>query len=252
MARGYSAEGVILKKTNLGEADRLLTIFTKYKGKIRALAKGVRKITSRRSPNLELLNHVKAQFAVGKTFDVVTEVTTITTHKKIKEHLFKVSLGFHIAEITDEFLPEDQVNKELFELLVSTLRRLNVEEDTEKIKKIVRTFEIKLLAITGYKPQFDHCVKCGGSLSKVGNFISPEAGGVLDKKCSIGGTFIRPISADSIKLLRFLQESTLAKIDRLIITHLLNNEIESRLKFYIEYLLEKELKSVKFIEQVNR
>ena len=90
MARGYSAEGVILKKTNLGEADRLLTIFTKYKGKIRALAKGVRKITSRRSPNLELLNHVKAQFAGGKTFDVVTEVTTITTHKKIKENLFKV------------------------------------------------------------------------------------------------------------------------------------------------------------------
>ena len=75
---------------------------------------------------------------------------------------------------------------------------------------------------------------------------------MLDKKCSIGGTFLRPISADSIKLLRFLQESTLAKIDKLIITHLLNNEIESRLKFYIEYLLEKELKSVKFIEQVNR
>jgi len=252
MARGYSAEGVILKKTNFGEADRLLTIFTKYKGKIRSLAKGVRKITSRRSPNLELLNHVKAQFAGGKTFDVVTEVTTITTHKKIKENLFKVSLGFHIAEITDEFLPEDQINRELFELLISTLARLNKEEDAERIKKIVRAFEIKLLAITGYKPQLGHCVKCGRALSVTGNFISPQAGGVLDKRCAVGEVFLRPVSADSIKLLRFLQGNTPAKIDRLTIPHSLNSELEAILKFYIEYLLEKELKSVKFIEQVNR
>src|SRR4030067_102563 len=161
MARGYSAEGVSLKKTNLGEADRLLTIFTKYKGKTNAIAKGVRKVTSRRSPNLELLNHVKAQFAAGKTFDVITEVSTITTHRKIKESLLKVSLGFYIAEITNEFLPESQANKELFELLVATLGRLNKEEDTERIKKIDRTFEIKLLAPTDYKPQLHQRAQCG-------------------------------------------------------------------------------------------
>ena len=250
MARGYSSEGVILKKINLGEADRLFTILTKYKGKINAIAKGVRKVASRRSPNLELLNHVKAQFAAGKTFDVITEVKALDTYKKIKEDLLKVSLGFHIAEITNEFLAEGQNNREVFELLIATLQRLNSEKNGEKIKKIVRAFEIKLLAIIGYKPQLERCVKCGSGLITTGNFFSPGAGGLLDRGCSMGTSSSRPISVNAVKILRFLQNGSWEKIDRLLVSPTDNLELEKLLKFYIEYLLEKELKSVRFVEQV--
>ena len=89
MSRSYTAEAIILKRTNFDEADKIITFLSKYKGKFTAIAKGVRKIASRRSPNLELFNKVKGHFASGRNLDVLTEVETVHTFKKIKESLEK-------------------------------------------------------------------------------------------------------------------------------------------------------------------
>jgi DNA repair protein RecO (recombination protein O) len=251
MARTYSAEGIIIKRVNVGEADRLVTILSKYQGKFTAIAKGVRKVASRRSPNLELFNYVKAHFATGKNLDVITEVESLATFKNIKENLFKLSFSFHLAEMVNEFLAEGQGGKEVFELLLGVLRDLQ-EEDPKKVKVILHAFDIKFFDLVGYKPQLHTCVKCGRNVGRDRNFLSAELGGIVDQNCYRGSFFAKPVSQDAIKLLRFLQSEDWPQIKRLSVDDSLNKEVELLLRFYIEYLIEKELKSTNFIDQIRK
>jgi len=252
MSRSYSVEALVINTRNIGEADKIITFLSKFRGKFDASAKGVRKIASRRGPNLDLLNHIKASFYSGKKLDVITEVQTIDSFKRAKEDLEKVGYSYHITELVKEFLEENQGGQEVFDLLLITLKELDKAQNLRKIGRLLRSFEIKLLYCVGYRPQLYHCPMCGEKIVEQGNFISPQAGGVVDSKC--GATIIskRPISTDSIKILRFLQKEPLEKIKILNITLGLNSELEANLRFYIEYILEKELKSVKFIDQVRR
>jgi len=251
MARTYGAEGIVLKRTNFGEADRLITFLTKYKGKLTAVAKGVRKIASRRAPHLELLNHVKIFLASGKNFDIVTEAETIATFKRTKENLNKVGFGFYLSEITNEFLAEGQGARLVFDLLLRALRLLEAEDNLEKIKTLTRAYELKFLEAVGFRPQLEACVKCGKNIATAENFFSPEAGGVVDKSCAASSLFVKKISPDALKTLRFLQREDWPKIERLSVYPRLNTELERDLRFYLEYLLEKEIKSANFLEEIR-
>jgi DNA repair protein RecO (recombination protein O) len=252
MVRGYSVEAVVINKRNFGEADRIITFLSKYKGKFDAIAKGVRKVASRRGPNLDLLSHVKVSFATGKNLDVVIEVQTLDSFRRVKENLSKIGYGFHVTEIVNEFLAEEQGKKETFDLLLHALRGINAEADLEVIKKILRAFEMKFLNAVGYRPRLRQCAKCGGKIAETGNFISPEVGGVVDNRCASASLLIKPISPEAIKLLRFMLEEKWEKTSKLMVSPGLNSELERQLRFYIEYLLEKELKSAKFIDQIRR
>ena len=252
MARTYNAEGVVLRRTNFGEADRLVTFLSKYKGKFTAIAKGIRKVASRRGPNLELLNHVKAHFAAGKNLDVVTEVVSVETFKKIKEDLPKLGSSFHLAEMANEFLADGQGGRGVFDLLLKTLKLLQEEEDPQREAIILQAFDVKFLDLMGYKPRLFSCAKCGQKIQGERYFLSAEFGGVVDQNCFKSFLFAKPISQNAIKLLRFLQTEDWPRIKKLSVENSLNKETDQLLRFYIEYLMEKELKSAKFIDQIKR
>jgi len=252
MARTYSAEGIVLRRTNFGEADRLITFLTRYKGKLTALAKGVRRIASRRAPHLELLNHVKIFLAVGKNFDIVTEAEAIATFKQTKENLNKVGFGFYLVEVTNEFLAEGQGARVVFELLLRALRLLETETNLEKIKTFLRAYELKFLEAVGFRPQLEVCVKCGHNVGRSNVFLSPEAGGIIDGSCAASSLFVKKISPDAAKTLRFLQREDWQNVERLSVYPRLNAELERSLRFYLEYLLEKEIKSAKFLEEIRK
>ena len=251
MARTYSIEAIILKKSNFGEADRLITFLPKYKGKFTSVAKGVRKIASRRGPNLELFNHVKAYLAAGKNLDVVTEVETIETFKNVKDDFGKVCYGFHLAEIVNEFLADNQGGTEIFNLLLDTLRLIDKSKDQRETKKLLCAFELKLLDHIGFRPQLDRCLICDVDVRNGNRLISPEFGGVVHTSCSVNTLFTKPISSNGLKVLKFFQREDWPKIERLVVPTNLNSELEQISLFYLEYLLEKELKSSKFIRQVK-
>ena len=251
MSRSYTAEAIILKKTNFDEADKLITFLSKYKGKFTAIAKGVRKIASRRSPNLELFNKVKGHFASGRNFDVLTEVETIHTFKKIKESLEKTGAAFVLLEVTNGFLEEGQGGRLVFDLLNSFLFQTEVAKDSSSLKKTLVAYEVKFLEKVGYKPELFTCVKCKGGLVSEKLVISPEFGGVLHSDCSENRLFTKPISGNILKVLTFFQIEEPQKIERLRITKELAEELEQASKFYLEYLLERELKSSLFLKQVG-
>src|SRR5215469_678141 len=122
--RNFKTEGVIIKRRNINDADRILTIMTRDYGKIQIKAAGVRKITSRRAAHIELLNHTIVHLYQGKTFIVLTEAKMLDDFSLIKQDFDKVGLAYHLCELVDGLCPENQENRNVFFLLQRTLTEL--------------------------------------------------------------------------------------------------------------------------------
>lgn len=148
--RNFKTEGIVIKRRNFGEADRILTLLTKRGGKIQIKALGVRKITSRRSPHIELLNHSLLTLYKGRNLPILTEAETLEEFSAIKDNLIKIGFAYHICELIDGLCPENQENHSIFILLQSTLRDLSEKDD---IVTIIHDFEITLLTNLGFYPQ---------------------------------------------------------------------------------------------------
>jgi len=147
---GYRTEGVILKRTNFGEADKFLTLFSKHFGKIRLLAKGIRKTKSRKGGNLELFNWVKIYVAKGRNLDIITEVELIKPFKSWRQDLSRVALAYHLVELVERLTAEEAKSRQVFELLIESLERLGEEKDLERLRT---DFEVHLLEELGFWPR---------------------------------------------------------------------------------------------------
>lgn len=146
MGRTYKTEGIILKRINYGEADRILTIYTKHYGKIRVLAKGVRRITSRRGGNVELFNHVALFLHQGKNLDLLNEAQVIDAFKVWRRDLKKVAVAYYFVELVDKLTPEGQANQAVFQLLKNYLGKIG----TAILPRLTRSFEEALLEELGF------------------------------------------------------------------------------------------------------
>lgn len=140
--KSYKAEGIIIKRKNFGEADRILTIFTKKYGKIKILAKGVRRINSRRGGNIELFNQVNLGIHMGRTFDILTEAEVINTFQNVRKNLDLVGLAFHVSEVVDGLCPEHQAHPKVYDLMLGILNELD--------HGLIQKFEQDLLQELGY------------------------------------------------------------------------------------------------------
>ena len=146
MARSYRTEGVILKRINIGEADRILTIFTKHYGKIRVIAKGVRKLTSRKGGNVELFNQIILFVHRGRNLDILSEVEILNSFKAWRKNLVKVGTAYYFCELIDKLTADGQANQAVYKLLVDSLGQI----DEEGLSKLVRGFEEQLLDELGF------------------------------------------------------------------------------------------------------
>ena len=248
--RTFSSEGIILKRVDFGEADRLITIFTKNRGKITSLAKGIRRIESRRSGNVELLNKAKLSFAESRSLPILTEAESLETYSNLKKDLMKVSMAYYLVELVDQFFHDQQENYKTYELLSESLKSIDRVE-ANKAENVVRAFELKLLPLVGYRPSLNTCVKCRNKIEPDGNFLSPEDGGILDKSCANGSPLVKPITSDEIKILRFATDKPIASVVKVNVPDKLAERLKEQMNFYLEYVLEKQLNSVKFSEKIK-
>jgi len=148
----YKTEGVVLKRINFGEADRILTIYTKHHGKVVLLAKGIRKMSSRKRGNLEIFNQVIFFAVKGKGMDVITEVETKNSFSSWRKDLKKVIAAYEICEMTDKLSPENSEQEEIYESLVSYLEKLK-EVSRNNLEIWVDSFGKFLLQTLGYWPK---------------------------------------------------------------------------------------------------
>ena len=153
----YRDQGVVLRTIKLGEADRIVTLFTRGHGKVRGVAKGVRKTASRFGARLEPTSHVACQCYRGRELDIVTQVETIDAHRRLREHYGCLTHAVSMLEAVDQVALEREPNPALYRMLVRALRTL-----ADQRSPVVSTaFFWKLLALEGFQPLVDTCARCG-------------------------------------------------------------------------------------------
>ena len=211
---GFKTEGIILKRKNFGEADRILTVFSVNRGKISVLAKGVRRITSRRAGNVELLNRVAMYLHPGKNFLILTEAIALDTFPKLKEDLTLSTYAYHILELIDKLTAENQENRILYAHLVQVLQRLS--KNPRQI--LVRAFEAKILSNLGFT-----------TFQRGGVNVSHLEGGIAWH-------------------LKELEIKSWDEIERMKINQKQALELEQTLRYTIERVIEGKLKSRKFLK----
>lgn len=143
--KSFTDEAVVLKKQDFGEADRILTLLTKNHGKVKVLAKGVRRPSSRKGGNLDILNHVQIFVVRGRSLDLVTQAEALRSFSQIKKEVKFISKALYLCELVDSLCAEEQVLPFVFDLLVATLSEFQVGS-TAKLWE----FEFQLLHHLGF------------------------------------------------------------------------------------------------------
>lgn len=246
--RVYRTEAVIIRRSDFGEADRLLTLITPA-GKRRVIAKGARKTTSRLAGHIELFTHTMLLLAVGRTLDIVTQSTILHSFDGMRADLERISAAYYAAELIDRLLEEEDENRPAFDLLVSTLAAL---DSTRNIDLVLRFYELRLLGFLGYRPQLFHCANCQEALTEDTRQFSTAAGGALCPRCAPLERTALPMSLNTFKLLRFLQSQPLEATERMTISPATRIEAEHLLRAYLRRMLERDLKSVAFLDEVGQ
>lgn len=246
----FRVEAVVLRHSDWGEADRLLTLYTREHGKIRAIAKGARKIRSRKAGHLEPFTRVTLQLARGKDLFIVTQADTLEAYLSIGADLTKTGYASYMVELLDRFTYEDESeNFPIYVLLTEVLTRIATQDDPWIA---LRYFEVRLLDFVGFRPHLFECAKCGKVIEAENQYFSASAGGVLCPDCGEGLPGAWPISMETLKHLRHFQRSTYAEAQRAHPPLEVRNEIKSIMQNYLTFLLERGLNSPAFIKQIRR
>lgn len=246
--RSITSEAIVLRHSDWGEADRLLSLYTRRKGKLRALAKGVRKIRSRKAGHLEPFNRVALLLARGRDFYIVTQAETVDSYMSLHEDLKRLGYASYIVELLDRFTYEEDENQSLYQLLADTLARLDTETD---LIAAVHYFEIRLLDQLGYRPQLFRCLQCNSEIKPVDQYISFSQGGVLCPNCGPQVPEASPIAMDTLRYLRHFQRSAYPEAARAHMSTELNHQFEHLMHQYFTYLLERNLNTPAFLRQIK-
>lgn len=227
---------MVLRTVKLGEADRIVTIFTQVHGKIRGVAKGIRKPTSRFGARLEPTTHVALQCYPGRELDVVTQVETIDSNRALREHYGSLTHAVSMLEAVDQASPERERNTPMYRMLVGALRALG-----ERPSPLVApAFFWKLLSLEGFHPHLDSCVRCGDENGSWTTFDQSEGGLICDDCRRFGGVRVR---AGTVTCLRAMLGGDLARVLAEPPEVEVVSEVERLALGALEYHLERRLRS---------
>ena len=247
--RVFRTEAIVLRRTDFGEADRLLTVLTPERGKLRLVAKGARKPTSRKSGHVELFSYGQFLVAVGRDLDLVTQAETLEPFLPLREDLLRTTYAYYVSELTDAFAAEQDENRPLFVLLKDALGWLCSADD---LPLVARYFELHLLGLVGYQPQLFVCGACRKPLEPGVNYLSAADGSVFCRKCGYNRSGTVELSVNALKVLRFLQTREWETCRLLRLSSASHAEVERTMHHYIIYHLERKVKSVDFIRRLRK
>ena len=246
--RTFRSEAIVISHKDWGEADRMLWLYTRKLGKVQAIAKGVRKMRSRKAGHLEPFTCSNLMFARGRSFLIVTQAETLAPFLDLREDLLKLGYAAYISELLDRFTYEEDDNHLIYQLLKDTLTRIDGEPESYPA---VRYFEIHLLDLLGYKPELTNCVNCDSLIQPEDQFFSISLGGVVCPRCGSRIQDARPISMNTLKYLRHFQRSSYREATRATLSPELNRDLEQFMRRYITYILERDLNTPAFISRVK-
>lgn len=248
--RFYSTEAVVLRQTDIGEADRLLVLLTPGRGILRASARGARKPGSKIGGHLDLLCRVNVSLSVSRSpLDTISQADTIDSFRGLRTDLGLLSRGLYLAELTERFAVEDAPAPAMFRQLVNGLRNLQTVASPDIF---LRWYELRLMAINGFLPELQHCVDCGADLEPEDHVFSPGRGGLVCRKCRARGNDpLVPAPVGAIKLLRFLRRASWPEASSLRVGDEERRQVERITRAHLQYVLDRDVKSAAFLDEVR-
>ena len=243
--RRYTTEAIVLTRFDLGEADRVLTLITPTGGKLKAIAKGIRRPTSRLGGSLEPFAELTLSMARGRTFDVVTQVIVGHAWLRLRDSLESTAT----AELADRSLEERHAAEPLYALLRRAYELLDAEMDPGRV---ARWYEMHLLDELGQRPEVDRCVECDRLLEAGERFRwVPPLGGVLCERCPGPPHERTGLSLEALKLLKAYQRLDIEALATLRLAPAVERETEAALREFVRDALEREARSLAFLDEVR-
>ena len=243
----YRDEAVVLRTHKLGEADRIITLLSRRHGKVRAVARGVRRTSSKFGARLEPFSHVDLQFATGRSLDVVTQVESLDAFgEPLAASYPAYTAGQVMLETADRLVVEErEPATQHFVLLVGALRTLNrgTADGARPPMMILDSYLLRALAVAGYAPSFVDCARCG--LVGPHRAFSPAAGGAVCERCRPAGS-ARP-AAETLALLGALLEGRWVATREVPDRHL--READGLVAAFTAWHLERSLRSLAHVER---
>jgi DNA repair protein RecO (recombination protein O) len=239
----YRDEAIVLRTHKLGEADRIITLLTRHHGRVRAVAKGVRRTTSRFGSRLEPFTHVDLQLAEGRNLDTITQAETLTLfHAGLGLDYDRYTAGTVMLETADRLVAEEkQPSLQHFLLLVGGLRVLASGERGPG--QVLDSYLLRSLAVAGYAPSFEHCARCG----EVGphRWFNPSMGGVLCATCRVPGS--ASPAPETVTAMGALLAGDWPVVEATLPRHL--KEASTLVAAYLAWHLERGLRSMAYVER---
>jgi DNA repair protein RecO (recombination protein O) len=233
----YRDTAVVLRTYKLGEADRIVVLLTEEHGKIRAVAKGVRKTTSKFGARLEPMSHVRLLLAQGRELDIVSQAETVETLAPMMVDLDHLTSGIAVLEAADQMSLEREPQPHLYRMVVGALRTIGERSGP----LVVPAFYWKLLAAEGVAPELDACVRCGEDGPLVA--FDMDQGGVLCRACRTGA----PLSEDALEVMRMILGGRLN--DALAVpASSTTHEVAAHATRALEHHIERRLRTVAMFE----
>jgi DNA repair protein RecO (recombination protein O) len=238
MTRLYRATGVVLRTYKLAESDRIIVLLTEEHGKVRAVAKGVRKTRSKFGGRLEPMSHIHLLLHEGRDLDIVNQVDTVESLAPLVVDLDHMTRGMAVLEAVDQVAMEREPNPQLYRMLVGVLRTIAVSDSP----LVVPSFFWKLLALEGVRPELDVCVRCGETEPLVA--FDMDQGGALCRNCRSGA----PISAEALELMRMILGGQLNAVLAAPLSQA-SHEVNNHATRAVEHHIERKLRSVAVFER---
>lgn len=250
--RTYTATGIVLHRTLLGETDKILTLYTQEHGKISAVAKGARKSTSRISGATELFTRTRFLLAKGRSLDVVSQCEIIESYPLLRTDLDRLARATYLCELLDRttMLHDDSASDVLHDLTAGALYLL--QRALTYPDGVVHAYELHLLSELGYSPVLDRCTKCGTYVQNRSVAFSASQGGVLCSDDRHHAKDSAALSVDALNTLVELRDADPEALLRVCPTPRVRVEMARAMRNYVEHRLDRKLKSSEFLEQLRQ
>jgi len=243
-------EAIVLRQHDFGEADKVVTLYTKEFGKLKAVAKGVRRIKSKFGSSMELFSHNNIMLYMQRKRDlyVITGSNIIRTHKELREDFDSFITGSYIAELVDKLTELEEPNRHLFSLILKIFYQIP-KQDRDII---IAIFVIKFLANAGYKLHLEKCVLCEKPIPLTQQKkLSVQQGGVLCPKCQPRDVRAIDVSSLALKYLKNFEIVNLVEVEKINIEISIKNELKRVVHFYLSHYLSGSLKTEEFMEKLT-
>ena len=247
--RSFRTPAIILRRFDLGEADRLLTLLTPRHGKIEVVAKGARKLTSTKTGHVELFTRADMLIHRGRDLGIAVQAEMVAPYLPLRDDLTLGAYAGYAAELADRFTNSgDDETARLFTLLDETFHRLCTDTDP---RLALRYYEMHLLDQVGFRPELNECVIGHEPVQPEDQFFSYAEGGVVCSQDAARGTSFIPLPMLTLKVMRHMQRSPYAHVKDLQINSVLHDDLERLMQGYITFLLERRLQSADFIRRLR-